>query len=122
MGKKRYAGLRIHHSTNNAIHTVIKGLEMIKRDQCLMVKNIGNHILNEILKVRTLNNTGQNRDSVVQNIKNIVSKVSNNFESYDFNQFIISKVKFFYFIILMSLADWHILKAHYHMQKAHWYT
>ena len=95
LGKKRYAGLKIQNSISNNSYKVIKGLEMIKRDQCSIVKDVGNQILDQIL-------SGQNRVSVVQNIRNIISKVSKEIYSYHYSQFQISKV-FIFFIVTTLL-------------------
>ena len=95
--KKKYAALTIvgRNPKDNTLQyqQEIKGLDVVRRDWCLLAKQIGEKVISEIL-------SGQNCDTVLTNINRILSetaeKIKNN--SIDLSLFEISKVfllKFF---------------------------
>lgn len=69
----------------------IKGLDVVRRDWCILAKQIGERVIGEIL-------SGQNYEIVLSNINKILNetaeKIKNNM--YDLSLFEISKVKYYY--------------------------
>ena len=91
--KKKYAALTVQVNKNNpqnpfTYQKEIKGLDIVRRDWCLLAKQIGQKVISEIL-------SGQSCDTVLTNINKILSdtaeKINNN--SFDLKLFEISKVK-----------------------------
>lgn len=90
--KKKYAALTVQVNKGNAQNPFtyqkeIKGLDIVRRDWCLLAKQIGEKVISEIL-------SGQNCDTVLTNINKILNdtaeKIKNN--SFDLKLFEISKV------------------------------
>ncbi|VDM95153.1 unnamed protein product [Thelazia callipaeda] len=61
--KKKYAGLAVDLDDETKMKRDIKGLDIIRRDYSLIVKQIGNEILDIILSTKS-----QNRDEIVEHI------------------------------------------------------
>jgi DNA polymerase alpha subunit A len=90
--KKKYAALTVSgrnpkDQTQLEYQQEIKGLDVVRRDWCLLAKQIGEKVIGEIL-------SGQACDIVLTNINKILNetgeKIRNN--SYDLSLFEISKV------------------------------
>ncbi len=90
--KKKYAALTVvgrnpKDPSQFQYHQEIKGLDVVRRDWCILAKQIGEKVISEIL-------SGQNCDLVIENINKILNetseKIKNN--SYDLENFEISKV------------------------------
>ena len=67
----------------------IKGLDVVRRDWCLLAKQIGERVITEIL-------SGQNCDLVLTNINKILNETAEKIKDnlYDMSVFEISKVIF----------------------------
>ncbi len=94
--KKKYAALTVasrnpKDPTQFVYQKEMKGLDIVRRDWCLLAKQIGEKVLNEIL-------SGQSCDNVLTNINKILNetadKIKNN--SFDLKLFEISKVDFIF--------------------------
>jgi DNA polymerase alpha subunit A len=89
--KKKYAALTIvgrnPKDSSLICQQELKGLDVVRRDWCLLAKQIGERVIGEIL-------SGQSCDVVLTNINKILNetgeKMKNN--SFDLNLFEISKV------------------------------
>lgn len=93
--KKKYAALTVasrnpKDPSQFVYQKEVKGLDIVRRDWCLLAKQIGEKVLNEIL-------SGQSCDTVLTNINKILNdtadKIKNN--SFDLKLFEISKVNIF---------------------------
>ena len=93
--KKKYAALTVasrnpKDPSQFVYQKEVKGLDIVRRDWCLLAKQIGEKVLNEIL-------SGQSCDTVLTNINKILNdtadKIKNN--SFDLKLFEISKVNLF---------------------------
>ena len=92
--KKKYAALTVASRNpkdpNQFVYVKeIKGLDIVRRDWCLLAKQIGEKVIGEIL-------SGQSCDTVLTNINKILNdtadRIKNN--SFDLKLFEISKVYF----------------------------
>jgi DNA polymerase alpha subunit A len=89
--KKKYAALTVVGRNPKDLtlqyQQEIKGLDIVRRDWCLLAKQIGEKVISELL-------SGQNSDVVLTNINKILNetgeKVKNN--AYDLAMFEINKV------------------------------
>ena len=90
--KKKYAALTVagRNPKDQSLlyQQEIKGLDVVRRDWCLLAKQIGERVISEIL-------SGQSCDQVLANINKILNetaeKIKNN--AYDLSVFEISKVR-----------------------------
>ena len=89
--KKKYAALTIvNRKPDNSFNTIseLKGLDIVRRDWCLLARQIGERVIGEIL-------SGQACDVVLTNINKILTetgeKIKNNM--FDMGLFEISKVR-----------------------------
>ena len=89
--KKKYAALTVvgrnPKDQTFLYQQEIKGLDVVRRDWCILAKQIGERVISEIL-------SGQNCDTVIENINKILNetaeKIQNN--TFELENFEISKV------------------------------
>ncbi|KAL3998510.1 DNA polymerase (pol2) family protein [Acanthocheilonema viteae] len=68
--KKKYAGLAVDLNDEQKTKREIKGLDIVRRDYSIIVKEIGNEILDIILSVQS-----QNRDEIIEQIHSHLRKL-----------------------------------------------
>lgn len=68
--KKKYAALNIENfgTPNERIVKEVKGLDMVRRDWCILSKDVGNKVLEEIL-------SGKEREQIVMVLNNYLSEI-----------------------------------------------
>ncbi len=87
--KKKYAALTIAgRNKDNSFQYVqeIKGLDVVRRDWCILAREVGEQVISEIL-------LGQNCDTVIENINRILNETGEKIRSgkFDLEKFEISK-------------------------------
>lgn len=88
--KKKYAALTIAgRNKDNSFQYVqeIKGLDVVRRDWCILARQVGEQVIGEILQ-------GQNCDTVIENINKILTETGEKIRQgkFDLEKFEISKV------------------------------
>ena len=89
--KKKYAALTVtgRNPKDNTFQYMqeIKGLDVVRRDWCILAREVGEKVISEIL-------LGQNCDTVIENINKILTETGEKIKAgkFELEKFEISKV------------------------------
>jgi len=93
--KKKYAALTVcgRNPKDQSLQyqQEIKGLDVVRRDWCILAREVGEKVISEIL-------LGQNCDTVIENINKILTETGEKIKNggFELEKYEISKVSFCY--------------------------
>jgi len=97
--KKKYAALTVcgRNPKDQSLQyqQEIKGLDVVRRDWCILAREVGEKVISEILM-------GQNCDSVIENINKILAETGDKVKNggFELEKYEISKVRNFFLILI----------------------